>query len=308
MDTARKPDWLRAKLPAGPRYRQTRVVFKVISTCLLGTSLLMSGCFSALERWGEGMGDGAGGSDASGRTKAAVLDVVTFPIQAPLLAALVVTSPIRMIKDHNNEVAQQHIADLRAQLKANPAQGLDEKWLTSDDPAKVQAINESLSEDVAFYPEPIKNRVFDEAPDFRLALFRDKSCTADFIAAHYQAVLTQDEPKKPEVFVAMLMNPNAPLSVLEKAFYDTPPHRVYIFLSPACNSTDFIEKHFTEVSQQSVDGGNTLRALLQNSYVSDSDLQLVAQDSDTYGQNSALARNILKRRAPSRPTKPLGGG
>ncbi|HTB63754.1 MAG TPA: hypothetical protein VK737_09205 [Opitutales bacterium] len=275
--------------------KSPRVICQMASTGLLATSLLMSGCFSALNDWGEGLSDGPG-SGSSGRTKAAVLDVVTFPIQAPLLAVLVVTSPIGMIKRHNEEAEQKHIADLRAQLKANPAQGLDEKWLTSSDQDKVQAMRESLSEDIAFYPEPIKNRVFDEIPDYRTAIFKDKSCFADFIAAHYEAVLTQDNPTKPEVFVAMLMNPNTPLSVLDKAFNDTPKHRVYIFLSPACNSTEFIEKHFTEVSQQSDDGGNTLRALLQNPFVSDSDLQVVAQDSETYGQNSALARNILNRR------------
>lgn len=66
---------------------------------LLVVAQSLTGCFSTAYRMNSGMSAGSGGGNASGAVAAGALDVVTLPLQAPVIVGLVASHPNLLSKD-----------------------------------------------------------------------------------------------------------------------------------------------------------------------------------------------------------------
>jgi len=184
---------------------------KIVPYFLLLIPLFTSGCFSAAERYGEAWGGGGN------RKRAAALDVVTFPIQAPIVvpAYLIVTA---------DEAADKHKAQAQADaykqfmplLEKDPALGLKERWDLKKDIHRWVFI-QSFSNPKIKYTDALLEKIHETCPSIQDCVFSSKSCSKEFLAKHFDEEFERAKnPAYQGGLATIASNPNTPLDLVEK--------------------------------------------------------------------------------------------
>ena len=180
---------------------------KIVPYFLLTIPLLTSGCFSASERYGEAWG---GGGD---RKKAAALDVVTFPFQAPIVvpAYLIVTANESAVK-HKAKAQADAYKQFMPLLEKDPALGLKERWDLKKDMHRWVFI-QSFSNPKIKYTDALLEEIHQICPSIRDCVFSSLSCSKEFLARHFGE---EFESGNQGGLATIVSNPNTPLDLVEK--------------------------------------------------------------------------------------------
>jgi hypothetical protein len=153
-----------------------------------------------------------GGSSKGSKVVAGGLDVITAPIQAPVL---VVTG----ISDASNKKKYEKIkfldAELTKEIEADSSIALRENWETKSDTHR-KVFCESFSNDQVHYTPALLESIYDGVPDMREYLFRSKACTTEFLVRHFDEAYDRSFRISYTRLASIVANPNTPLALVEK--------------------------------------------------------------------------------------------
>lgn len=181
-----------------------------IFCALIVIQMLTSGCFSTALK----LGEIAGPSSTSEKVAAATLDVVTSPIQAPVLIPMYVEGQAKKSKTKKYE---QESNRLMEQLENDPGVGIREKWFELDEQHQ-QVLKKSFSNPKVKYSDESLEIVYQQAnPSYRHYIFRSGVCSREFIVRHfddeYEHCVKTDDINS---FWWILCNPNTPTELVQK--------------------------------------------------------------------------------------------
>lgn len=181
---------------------------RIILTIIL--PLFCSGCFSALNEYGDAWSGGK--SSVGSRVLAGGLDVVTSPIQVPLIAAAGiadVASERKLAKKNRLE------AKLTKEIEADPSIGLRDQW-DNKSHTHSKMFTESFSNDRVKYTPALLEMIYEQVPEQRDYLFRSKACTPTFLAKHFDEAYDRCLQKSYGRLASIVANPNTPLPLVKK--------------------------------------------------------------------------------------------
>lgn len=173
------------------------------------------------------MTDGGGweGHPTTGqKVQAAAMDVVTLPIQAPFLLAMTVPntgagSPnaAQNSKGHRTSVGthESNTKPPMALLEDDPGIALKENWDECSS-ANRDAFIASFSNPKVKYTTNMVEEIYRTLPDLRRYLYRSQSCSAEFLAAHFDEAYQRSFNINYDELASIVSNPNTPLNLVEE--------------------------------------------------------------------------------------------
>lgn len=200
--------------------QRTLFLHGILALSTLPLIFLLSGCFSGLA-----MSKGAylpGKKDPLTLNQTITLDVLTAPLQVPIMATALV---FKTADDAKREKAQTPgkrklgaIIKLRGTLHGHPERSWKERWDLLDE-IHVRAFKESFVDYDVTYNEVTLEAIYNEVPAMRGVLFANRGCSADFIHRHFDETYRQTWASGPDGYgdalLAIAMSPHCPLDVLE---------------------------------------------------------------------------------------------
>lgn len=171
--------------------------------------LFVSGCFSALNEMGSSW---EGGSSRGAKAVAGGLDVVTAPIQVPVLAA---SAASKASTKEKHEKARLLESELVKVIAADPSVALREDWAAKSD-SHYRVFLNSFSDDQVRYTPELLEEIYDRVPSMRDYLFRSKACTTEFLVRHFDEAYDRSFGISYTRLASIVSNPNTPLPLVEK--------------------------------------------------------------------------------------------
>ncbi len=186
-----------------------------IAYIVLILPLFTSGCFTAMRHYGEAW---SGGSSSSAKAETTALDIVTFPIQAPVVV------PIYLSESGKESDAKRRAkkeADANKQfmplLENDPSLGLNERWDLKND-MHHWIFENSFSNPQIKYTTDLLEKIYQTCPSIRNYVYRCQHCSESFLASHFDEEVekVRENPASQAGLVAIVSNPNTPLDLVEK--------------------------------------------------------------------------------------------
>ena len=176
--------------------------------------LFVAGCFSAGERFGEAFGNGG----RAARQKAAALDVVTFPIQAPVVVPVfIVAESDKAAADRKAKADAAEYKRLMPQLESDPTIALKERWDTNKD-MHVRVFIDSFSNPKVKYTDALLEEIHQTCPSVSDYVFRSGSCSKEFLTEHFDEEFERSTNSANQNGLANIVsNPNTPFELVYKA-------------------------------------------------------------------------------------------
>lgn len=181
--------------------------------------LFVTGCFTAMERSGEAW---SGGGTDSARANAAALDVVTFPIQAPILVAgaagALADSPANKKRAEEAEREAKEYKRLMSLLENDPEIALRERWDLKN-PLHRSVFEDSFSNPKVRYTEEILEEIYQSVPGVpgvRDYVYCSKACSKEFLARHFDEECQRSVNVSYVGLANLVSNPNTSLDLVEK--------------------------------------------------------------------------------------------
>ena len=189
---------------------------KIISYILLTIPLFTSGCFTAMRGVGEAWGGGP--SSTSEKVETTALDIVTFPVQAPIVVPYFLIGTAGAAAEERGAKAQ---ADAHKQLmpllEKDPALGLKERWDLKKDLHRWVFI-QSFSNPKIKYTDALLEEIHQTCPSIRDCVFSCQSCSKDFLTRHFDEEFERAKnPANQGGLAAIVSNTNTPIDLVEKA-------------------------------------------------------------------------------------------
>jgi len=177
---------------------------------------LCNGCFSTLARFPDGS------PSRSTKTKAAVADVVTAPIQTPFLLAMAANTT-------KGPAERQRLNEERvmtAKLEANPEICITERWDLLDVQGQGKAqrkidihrhilVASFSNPRVAYTPQQLET-IHRTMPAVRDCVFCSSSCSKDFLEAHFNAEFEKALHRERDGLMNLISNPNCSDELIER--------------------------------------------------------------------------------------------
>lgn len=205
--------FLRIPQPPAANYQQFAAAFSCRLTfpiILLSCVLLLSGCFSAIHGMNEW-----GGKDPEGRRQALTMDVVTLPVQAPVIAALGVLAAADGVGNKLGEKDRFAYTKLKAQVRADPEIVIREHWHASKDHKRQGVLWDSLSDPQTPYTADQLEKISAIAPRLKRAVFAHPACRPEFLASHFEEAKA-NYMKDHSYLVTLMANPSMPIELIEE--------------------------------------------------------------------------------------------
>jgi hypothetical protein len=174
------------------------------------TPLFVSGCFTGMRHYGEAWG---GGSTTSEKVTTTTLDIVTFPIQAPVVVPAFVAAEA---DEHEAKVNAEAYKDLMPLLINDPALALKERWDTKNEPHRYVFI-ESFSNPKVKYTDALLREIYQTCSNVQNNVLSCGACSTEFLASHFdEAYEKAASYKSYGEIVIIVSNTNTPLELVEK--------------------------------------------------------------------------------------------
>ena len=173
---------------------------------------MLSGCFSAMQATGEAW-SGDAGKEAHRNAMAA--DIVTLPIQAPLLAGLGVLAVLDRASEKQGEKDRAKYAELKALVRADPEIVIRERWDVSKDQKRRTTIWASLSDPQIPYTADQLEKIYATVPSLRWSVFEHPACRPEFLAAQFSEAKAISS-KNSSLLETLVTNPSMPIDLVEE--------------------------------------------------------------------------------------------
>jgi formylglycine-generating enzyme required for sulfatase activity len=104
-------------------------------------------------------------------------------------------------------------------LKADPEIALREHWFTNPNTPKWRAFYVAVvHQEVQFSASQVE-QIYAEVPSFRELVFKQATCTPEFISAHFQEAFDLARKNSPEMLVNIIDNPHTPVQLVQRVVF-----------------------------------------------------------------------------------------
>jgi len=188
---------------------------KTKALCLiLVVPLFTSGCFTGARHWGEAWG---GGSSKSAVVETTTLDILTFPIQAPVVVPWYLSYKAdESTQKHRAEREAEALKTLMPLLEKDPTLALNERWDLKKDMHQWVFV-QSFSNPKVKYTDALLEAIHQTCPSVRDVVFRSPSCSKEFLVRHFDEEFERASNSTHQGgLVNLVSNPKTPLDLVEK--------------------------------------------------------------------------------------------
>jgi len=169
--------------------------------------------------------------------KAAALDVITFPIQAPFLLAGGIDEAAR---NHSDKQFAANQDEALAAINKDPAVVLTWDLATTEKTPRKAALTQALKNNWPAFTDDLLREIIRKSPPLRDVVYASPAVSTAFIRADFAEELRKDALSQPSAISAMIYNPNMPDDLLLEIVRSSSKNNNYVF-----SKREGIDGHYT---------------------------------------------------------------